>query len=802
MTLPVWLVLAFPNPASAMPEGLRAALDPQQPVPVFEVPPGERKSIPAVPEDKQGAVRYAITRDTDIPLTEQLSWQALPDGRRVARARFLSPTAASVSVSFADAWLPPGGRIWMEAADGTDRHTRPLTEREARGGVLYTPIVRADELLLTVVLPAGGPLPRLHVTGIHVGVRPFAHLPPPPQGSCNIDVVCPESAGWEAEIDAVAVYGFSGSFFCTGFMLNNTAEDQTPYFATAEHCGLDSRNDNSLTVYWNYESENCGDLSGGRIRDYQTGSTWRMEYRDADWTLVELSSAPDPSFEVAFAGWDRTGTDTTSAVTIHHPGTDEKAISFENDPTTVTSDYSNSPSSSGTHIRVEDWDAGTTEGGSSGSPLFSPEHRVIGALTGGYAACSNNEADWYGRLYTAWTGDGSSDGRLSNWLDPSGTGDTTVDTLAPHLTGIFVTPLTDLSAEGPEGGPFSPTSSTYNLLNRNGARTAVTATVDVSWAQVSDSSVSLAADADTDITVSFTADAAALPAGRHTGTVTFTPDDGSDVSTRALNLIVGTPVSWYSWNLDTDPGWSTTGDWAWGVPEGRGGDSGGPDPSSGATGDHVYGYNLAGDYPDRERARYLTTPALDFSEASGTRLTFQRWLGVEEPEYDNASIQITNDGGTNWTTIWSNEGEVADRSWRSMELDVAEWADGQARVQVRWVMGSTDESVTYCGWNIDDIEFLAIGTPPDVEEPVDTGEPPVEDTAEPGDTAPPEDTSPPEDTDPNPPAEDTATALPEGVENDPGKATSCGCSAASTESAGWLVVGLGLLGLVRRRPGG
>jgi hypothetical protein len=47
-------------------------------------------------------------------------------------------------------------------------------------------------------------------------------------------------------------------------------------------------------------------------------------------------------------------------------------------------------------------------------------------LHGGYAACGNNDADWYGRLAISWAGGGSSSTRLSNWLDPNGTGATTL----------------------------------------------------------------------------------------------------------------------------------------------------------------------------------------------------------------------------------------------------------------------------------------------------------------------------------------------------------------------------------------
>jgi hypothetical protein len=43
-------------------------------------------------------------------------------------------------------------------------------------------------------------------------------------------------------------------------------------------------------------------------------------------------------------------------------------------------------------------------------------------LSGGYAACSNNEPDWYGRLARHWTGGGTPETRLADWLDPLATG--------------------------------------------------------------------------------------------------------------------------------------------------------------------------------------------------------------------------------------------------------------------------------------------------------------------------------------------------------------------------------------------
>jgi hypothetical protein len=116
----------------------------------------------------------------------------------------------------------------------------------------------------------------------------------------------------------------------------------------------------------------------------------------------------------------------------------------------------------------------------------------------------------------------------------------------------------------------------------------------------------------------------------------------------------------------------------------------------------VYGYNLSGGYPDNLPPTRLTTPAFDCSETSVTRLEFWRWLGVETPAWDHASIEASTDG-VNWTKVWQNTDEVADTQWTFQSVDLSVIADGQADVFVRWTMGPTDSAFNYCGWNIDDV---------------------------------------------------------------------------------------------------
>lgn len=126
----------------------------------------------------------------------------------------------------------------------------------------------------------------------------------------------------------------------------------------------------------------------------------------------------------------------------------------------------------------------------------------------------------------------------------------------------------------------------------------------------------------------------------------------------------------YSWNMDTNPGWTTQGLWAWGTPTGGGGDHGGPDPGSGYTGSNVYGYNLSGDYENNLPERHLTSTAVNCAGLSNVSLKFRRRLGVETSFYDHAYVRVSNNG-TAWTTFWQNSAQVADTSWVLQDFDIS-----------------------------------------------------------------------------------------------------------------------------------
>jgi lysyl endopeptidase len=441
------LVLAIPTTAapaaigSAPPDGLPAAAQPLSEVEVITMPPVDVKALLAEDQERFEAglpvSRFAFPFEVDYTPADVGTWEPLAGDLLLWRLRIASPGALSLNLGFTRYSMPSGGQLSLYTPDRREV-VGPFTEADNEvHGQLWTPILLGDEIVVELALPAASlPGLELELGFINHGYVEFGVPRFPESGACNLDVVCgaddgyPQVDPWRDQIRSAGPFTKNGVDTCSGALINNTAQDLTPYYLTADHCGITPGNAPTVVVYWNYENSWCrpvddpinGQPGDGQRTQFNSGAFFIAGYDPSDFTLIELDDPVNPDFNPHWAGWDRRDIAPASAVTIHHPGVEEKRISFEDDPTSITDYLSDTPDPNGTHIRIADWDLGTTEPGSSGSPLFSPEHRIIGDLTGGYAACYNDEPDWYGRLHVSWTGGGSPSTRLSDWLDPLNSG--------------------------------------------------------------------------------------------------------------------------------------------------------------------------------------------------------------------------------------------------------------------------------------------------------------------------------------------------------------------------------------------
>lgn len=270
-------------------------------------------------------------------------------------------------------------------------------------------------------------------------------------GSCNVNVRCPEGNNYQLQRRSVVRMNVPiGSFiyYCTGALVNNTAQDRKPYLLSAEHCVLDDNDviiDSvalaSIIFRFNWESPTCVNPpnASGLPNQIITGGRLRARSNDgggatgSDMLLLELAIQPPATYNVFYAGWNRTNIPAIGGAGIHHPNGDIKKISTY----TATLQSGTFQQAQGAFWLVN-WVAtqsghGVTEGGSSGSPLFNAAGEIIGTLTGGSASCSfRTGTDFYGKFWYHWDKNGTANNRqLRPWLDPLNTGQTS-------LGGLYV----------------------------------------------------------------------------------------------------------------------------------------------------------------------------------------------------------------------------------------------------------------------------------------------------------------------------------------------------------------------------
>jgi len=340
------------------------------------------------------------------------AWVRLPEGGWVARYEFLSAEAQGLRLRLL---APFSGGIEVRAYGPFDDQAlgpytfgllgddqtwwTPTIVGEGFGLEFYLPPMSIDEGLPPV--PAVTAVAHLfEEDGCDCATGPGTAL------SCYNDVAC--SASW-ADSDARAVGQISfisggGCFICTGALLNRDPSDNSLLFMTANHCISTRAEAATLEVRWLYQTDSCGGtLPGFNDVPRSNGAVLLKRRSSADWTLLGLVERPGGLFQLGWrsASWSSG----ESATGVHHPAGTRKRISFG------TSDGSTSNATfcdqNGQNCFDADvWDiayaSGTTQGGSSGSPIFDPDRRVRGTLTGGPSGCAPITKR-YGRLDLAYT---------------------------------------------------------------------------------------------------------------------------------------------------------------------------------------------------------------------------------------------------------------------------------------------------------------------------------------------------------------------------------------------------------------
>ena len=400
-------------------------------------------------EGTDAPYRFGKGFDVSYTLSDGI-WQDV-DGGRLWTLTFESKGAVSLNYIFENMYLPKGANLFIVNHDKT---------------VVYGPVtsevcVPSESTFLTDVIPGESstiylfePLERINESTLTIkrvihGYRDFgynsANRSQGESSSCNNDVACYPT--YEKESNAVALVLLSnGDELCSGSLLLSTDLSFDPYFLTAFHC-IDTQNiDRQLSESEKQAAENwmfkfcfkkatCGSSFLATSYTYNKAD-FCSAWSSTDFALLKLKSSVSQNTNLTWLGWDKSSSTPSSGVGIHHPHGDLMKISFEYDIFSTHSNFGGTD-----NFWLLHYNDGVVEHGSSGSPILNESKHFVGQLYGnsyyttGLSYCDQPRAE-YGKFNLSWTGGGSYDSRLSDWLDPINTGQTTTDSSHPiYISG-------------------------------------------------------------------------------------------------------------------------------------------------------------------------------------------------------------------------------------------------------------------------------------------------------------------------------------------------------------------------------
>jgi hypothetical protein len=416
-------------PYSLKVTSLKKAVD----IPVYSVKSADTDKLLSEDKEFPSPYRYAVFEDCQIDLKEEALKTGLQDyNGNMWRYEILAEGFYSVQVFFNRFVLPPGASVYIYNSDYSTVYGAFTEKNNNADSSLMIAVFEGKKVIVEYFESNDAPFSgQLSIGSVGKGYKPFYNGEFSEDEEGYIGINCPEGEDWQNQKHGVCKITFQEDNFgytCSGSFINNTRNDGTPYFLTAFHCINTNITAATVVAYFNYEQTNC---NGPLKPETQTlsGATLKSAGYESDYSLLLFDNIPPDSYQPFFAGWDVSNQPVSSTVGIHHPNGLRKKISIDKDAP-VTYDRAISwdegePSPKNTHWQLT-FDEGKTFGGSSGSPLFDQNKRIIGQLHGG-----DPEDEYYGKLSHSWSNKSTGRYILSYYLDPDNTGAKTLDAYSP-----------------------------------------------------------------------------------------------------------------------------------------------------------------------------------------------------------------------------------------------------------------------------------------------------------------------------------------------------------------------------------
>ena len=377
----------------------------------------------------------------------------LTDGTRVWQVGIHSQGAYSINLLFTEYHVPEGAKLFLYNADHSYIIGAFDHRNNSPSGVLPVRPVAGESIIIEYSEPVDAAFPGQLVIGeVNHDYRDILRREPAddltegtslPTGyyDCMPDVLCHEEVD-EATIRSTLLLMVNGTTAGTATLLNNTANDGTPYVLTAAHClNGDRKRDwdyyatqaQTIIVFFNYQRPVCGTSMKATEEMSIATAYLRAAIEEKDIVLLELPEKPPYYYNAYYAGWSK-NIDAKPYTNIHHPQAAVKKYGFYDDNLTWTT-FSHTLFDTNSHLRMAKWTIGSTAPGSSGSPLFNADRLVIGGLSGGYSLCGTPDPtgthDYFFALAQGWETSNPAN-QLKTYLDPKNTGASSMEGMDPN----------------------------------------------------------------------------------------------------------------------------------------------------------------------------------------------------------------------------------------------------------------------------------------------------------------------------------------------------------------------------------
>lgn len=662
---------------------------------------------------------FRFGRNFDVYITPQNKgvWKTLANGDKLWRLAIHSQGAYSLNFIFSKYKLPEGAKMWLYNEDHSHVIGAFTHKNNQYTEMFATDLIKGDKVIIEYFEPAwvefSGEIIISTVTHGYINTfsedfaRSFGS-----SGACNMNVACPDGAPWADQIRSTVMLVSGGNGFCSGALINNTLNDGKPYILTANHC---YSNPSSWVFRFNWQSATCSNPSSSPSFVSLNGGTLRARRTPSDFCLVEINTSVPSTYNAYWAGWDNSGTIPNNTICIHHPSGDIKKISFDDNPPVLTGTNNGGFSTENNATWQVTWDRNTTtEGGSSGSPLFDQNGRIIGQLWGGGASCTNlTSPDYYGRLANSWNPSGSnSTNRLMDWLDPNNSGVTTLDGYDPNQPTVALD-AGMLSFTSPTNG-YSACVSSINpvaTLKNSGSNTLTSVTINYQLNANSPQTLPWTGNLNTSQTTSINIPTINVTPGNHTLRVwTSNPNGATDMNftndTATVNFSIINPtnnnlpitenfetttfppIGWVRVNSDNATTWTRTTN------------AGGFGLSTASMFIDNYNYNAAG------QRDYMESPTFDLSSITDPVIVVfdVAYARYSAANHDSLIVSVSTDCGGTWTRLYAKGNQILSTNggtnvttaftptagqWRKDTVSLQSYL-GQPNVKIRFE--------NYCGY--------------------------------------------------------------------------------------------------------